>query len=98
MLAALGYAFAAFGRTQKAREVLDQLPALSTQRYIPLYDQAIVYAGLGQKGQALRLLQQAVEKRSGRIIFLRVDPYWESLSSDARFTALLQKLRLGPAD
>ncbi len=98
MLAALGCAFAAFGQTQKARQVLDQLQALSTKRYVPLYDQALVYASLGQKGQALRLLQQAVEKRSGRIIFLRVDPYWESLSSDARFTNLLQKLRLGPAD
>jgi len=97
MLAALGYAFAASGRTQKARQVLDQLQALSKQRYVPLYDQAIVYAGLGQKDQALRLLQQAVEKRSGRIVFLRVDPYWDGLSSDARFTDLLHQLRLGPA-
>ncbi|MCZ6776180.1 MAG: hypothetical protein O7D34_06970, partial [Ignavibacteria bacterium] len=57
-------------------------------------DIAIVYIGLGVRDQAFEWMQKAYEERSGSMVFLKVDPVWDSLRSDPRFTAFLKKMNL----
>jgi hypothetical protein len=45
-LAKLGHGYAMAGRCDEARAVLNQLNALSSQRYISPYDIALVHVGL----------------------------------------------------
>ena len=45
-MSALAYAYASAGRKREAEEVLAKLTKRSTERYIPAYDFAVVYAGL----------------------------------------------------
>ena len=54
---------------------------------------AQVYAALGNRDEALRWLDRAQSERSdGLIVLARVVPWFDSLRSDPRFTAMLDRL------
>ncbi len=90
----LGYAYALSGQTAKAREVAQQMEQASKQSYVPVYQIAIVYVGLGDKDKALELLQKSYDDREEIMTFLKVDSTWASLHSDPRFQALLHRAAL----
>ncbi len=97
MLAALGHAYAMSGKTREAQKILADLEKLSTQRYVPPYSRAAIYAGLGEKDQALQWLERGYEEKSVWTIHIagwRFDPILNSLRSDPRFSALLKKIGL----
>jgi DNA-binding winged helix-turn-helix (wHTH) protein/tetratricopeptide (TPR) repeat protein len=89
MLANLGRAYALAGQTLPAREVLDQLLALSKVSYVSPYYIAYVYLGLGDKNQVFDCLEKCFESRDLELISLKVDPILDPLRSDARFINLL---------
>jgi DNA-binding winged helix-turn-helix (wHTH) protein/TolB-like protein/Flp pilus assembly protein TadD len=84
----LGHAYGVAGNSNEARSVLQKLQARVGQQYLPPYAIGLVYAGLGDKDQAFRWLQKAVEDRSTSMVFLRTDPELASLRSDSRFAQL----------
>jgi tetratricopeptide (TPR) repeat protein len=90
----LGYAFALSGQTAKAREVVQQMEQSSKQSYVPLYQIAIVYVGLGDKDKALDLLQKSFDDREEIMTFLKVDSTWAPLRADPRFQSLLHRAAL----
>jgi tetratricopeptide (TPR) repeat protein len=94
-LAALGHAYAVFGENAKAQKVLEELRGLSEQRFVSAYDFAILYAGLGEKGQALEWLERAYEERAFSLLMgLKVEPKLDSLRSDPRFQELARRAGL----
>ena len=52
LLAALGHAYGIAGKKKEAQEILEQLLEKSKRSYVPAYDIAAVYIGLGEKVQA----------------------------------------------
>jgi len=70
------------------------LEQLSKQTYVSPFDIASVHAGLSQNDQAFEWLQKAYEERHSYLIFLKVEPIWDGLRSDPRFTDLLRRMRL----
>jgi tetratricopeptide (TPR) repeat protein len=95
-LANLGNAYAALGRRREARKALDSLLQLSRKQYVPADSIAEVYAGLGDKAQALQWLEQAYEKRSRTFFFLKVDTQWDSLPEEPKFQDLVRRMGLNP--
>jgi TolB-like protein/Tfp pilus assembly protein PilF len=94
--ATLGYAYAVSGKRDAALKVLDDLTALSQWKDVSYY-KAWIYTGLGQKEQALEWLEKAYDERSDLLVYLKVDPIFDSrLRSEPRFGKLLQ--RMGLAD
>lgn len=91
--ALLGHAYAAAGREAEAREVLDRLLARSKTEYVPGYDIATVYAGLGERDRAFDWLQKASEERSNALGRFRMDPRLRSLWADSRFQDLLRRVQ-----
>jgi len=85
---ALGYAYGMSGDRAHARQILDELKSLSGRQYVPAYDLAIVYVGLGDKEQAYQWLEKAFAERSARMVYLNMDPRLDNLRSEARFKAL----------
>jgi DNA-binding winged helix-turn-helix (wHTH) protein/TolB-like protein/Flp pilus assembly protein TadD len=96
MLALLGHAYAASGKTAEARRVLSELQQLPEQRYVSPYTVAAIHAGLGEQDQAFTWLETAVEERDIWLMNLKVDPVFAKLRSQRKFTDLLARIRLRP--
>ncbi len=90
----LGHALALSGRKQEAREVIAKLTEQAKLSYVPPYDIAIVYAGLGDKDRAFDWLQKAYQDRSAFLVHVRWDPRLANLRSDPRFADLLRRMNL----
>jgi tetratricopeptide (TPR) repeat protein len=95
MISRLGHAYGLSGARNKARNAIRELQALSKQRYTSAFAQAIVYAGLNERDQALRSLERAYAERSDSMVILRVYPPFDGLRDDPRFRDLLRPV--GPA-
>lgn len=87
-VAARGVALAGVGQTAEARRIADDL--LADTKTDGEVDAASVLVALGDATPALALLEQAVQQRSARTLFLRHDPRFDALRSDARFARLLE--------
>jgi len=100
MLALLGHAYAASGKTKEARQVISDLHDLSESReatrYVSPYTVAAIYAALNEKDQAFKWLEQAYEERDVWLMNLKVDPVFAKLRSDKRFQDLLTRAGLRP--
>ncbi len=95
-LGSLGHAYAASGKRPEAKRCSVELREMSKQRYVSPYNIALIHTGLGEKHQALMWLEKSHEARDYRLIWLKVEPQFDSLRSDSRFTALVQRMGLGP--
>jgi len=89
----LGHAYAMAGRTEEARQLLNDFE----QRYhitgTGAGGIAQVYVGLRDYDHAFEWLQRMVEE-GGQPATLKVADVWDPLRSDPRFPALLAKLGL----
>jgi serine/threonine protein kinase/Tfp pilus assembly protein PilF len=93
-LAGLGHAYGIAGKKKEAQEILEKLLAMSKRKYVPAYDIAAVYIGLGEKNQAFEWLSKALEERSGFLVYIKCDRRFEGLRSDPRYEALLKRIGL----
>lgn len=57
------------------------------------YGFAMIYAAVGDKGEAFRWLERAYNERSVWMAFLKVQPWFDPLRSDPRFEDLLRRMR-----
>lgn len=92
VMAALAFVYAISGRTDEARDVLNQLKALSRERHVSSYSLALVYVGLDDKDEALKWLRTAYDDRSVWLIGIKVEPMLDHLRPDPRFTELVQRV------
>ncbi len=90
----IGYVYAVSGRRDEALRVLNELRELSKQRYVSPSHIAMVYAGLGDKEQVYLWLEKAYEDRSQFMTNLKVEPKFDGLRSDPRFTDLMRRVGL----
>jgi len=96
MLALLGHAYAASGKTAEARKVLSELHDLQETRYVSPYTVAAIYTGLGDKDNAFKWLEKAFDERDVWLMNLKVDPVFSRLRTDKRFGDLLTRAGLRP--
>jgi tetratricopeptide (TPR) repeat protein len=92
--AEVGHALALANRRAEAQRVVDRLLALSKERFVSSYDVASIYAGLGDREKALGWLQKALEERSDLLVYLEVDPRFDSLHEDEKFKKIGQAVGL----
>ncbi len=88
----LGYCHARAGRQAKARQLLRDLERASGPP--PALQIAVLLLGLGDYDAALDWLHKASEARSMGVHWLKIEPIWDPLRSDPRFTAVLRHMRL----
>ena len=94
LVALLAQAHALAGRTDEARSVYEELePQAERAPIFPDYH-ALVHTALGDADAAFGWLEKALEERCWVLVFLGVDPAYESLRTDPRFPALLQRIGL----
>ena len=97
-LTGLAYSYALAGRRADAQKVLGQLSELMKEKYVSEPHVARIYLALGEKDKAIEWLEKGYKARSIRSpsASIKVDPIFDPLRSDPRFTDLLRRLNLEP--
>ena len=81
----LGYAYAISGDRAKAEQALRELEDLARQQYVSPTAFAAIYLGLGEK-------EKAYEQRNSACWDLKIDQIYDSVRSEPRFQALVEKI------
>jgi tetratricopeptide (TPR) repeat protein len=92
--AGLGHLYATSGQKAKAEEIIASLSEMAKTRYVPSFDVALIYAGLGDDDSAFGWLEKAYQERSSWMAYLKIEPRLDSLRSDQRFSDLLKRVGL----
>jgi DNA-binding winged helix-turn-helix (wHTH) protein/TolB-like protein/Flp pilus assembly protein TadD len=88
-------AYTRTGQLDKAREVVAFLKQEAKVNSDSAYRLATIYAELGRKDEAIALLERCYGVRDDRLVWLKVEPFFDSLRSDPRFQDLLRRMNLG---
>ena len=94
MMAYLGHACARKGLEADARRVLESLRSLAASAYVPADYFAVVHLGLDEREETLVWLERALRERALHLVFLGVDPLFDGLRDDPRFTDILRSVGL----
>ncbi len=96
-LATLSQAYASAGNKGDARKILDRLLERSKKQYVPSYWIALVQMSIGNKDEAFAWLEKAYNDRSSWLVWANVEPRFDTLRSDPRFTSLLVRIGFEPS-
>jgi serine/threonine-protein kinase len=89
-IAGLAHVYAVSGRKDDALNLLELLDEKSKDEYVAPYWMSIIYVGLERNDEAFTWLEQAYQERDGSMMFLNVEPLFDPLRQDQRFTMLLK--------
>jgi serine/threonine protein kinase/Flp pilus assembly protein TadD len=92
-LTSLGHAYAVSGKRAEAEKIIKRLEELSKQHYVSPYHTAVIYAGLGERAQALAWLEKARDERFNWMPFIQVDPLFDSIRSEPKFAELVRSIK-----
>jgi eukaryotic-like serine/threonine-protein kinase len=96
ILGHLGFAYGLSGARKEAAQTVAELQALAAREYVPSSALALVQTGMGNKADALNLLERAYEEHDFSLVFLQVAPWFETLRGDPRFEQLTRRMQLPP--
>ena len=98
ILGLLGYGYGMAGMKREAQDVLNELNNLARQnRYVSSFSRATICIGLGETDLAFKWLEQAYQERLWYLALLAVDPLFDRLRGDPRFTDLVRRMNLTSA-
>ncbi|MBV9742188.1 MAG: tetratricopeptide repeat protein [Acidobacteriia bacterium] len=92
MRAALGRTLALSGKHNEARHILSELLDLSKKRYVSPFEFASMHFALGERDEGFEWLAKAYQDRCFELIVIKVDPRFDALRNDPRFTRLAAQL------
>jgi len=87
-------ALAALDRIEEAEEIMSRLEAESKQHYVRSEYLAMGHAALGHADAAFDSLERAYQARSAGLIYLHLDPGYEPLRQDSRYSSLVSRMGL----
>jgi TolB-like protein/tetratricopeptide (TPR) repeat protein len=94
LLTLRGIIHAKSGSMAKAEAALEELFGLSRHMYVSPFLIASVYAAYDQKDLAFEWLDKAYRERNEMLTELKIEPLWDDLRPDPRFSELLKKIGL----
>jgi TolB-like protein/Tfp pilus assembly protein PilF len=83
------------GDSVAATKMLEELLVAAARGYVPSYQIAAAYIGLGDRDQAFAWLDKACDERSDALLDLAVEPCFDSIRDDRRFAGLIRRVGLG---
>jgi serine/threonine protein kinase/tetratricopeptide (TPR) repeat protein len=89
-----GWVYAVSGRRADGLKIAQQFRDLSSRSYVDSYFLAGIYAGLGDRDEAFRLLENGYNEHSAQMPYLGIDVFWDGMHSDPRYADLLRRMGL----
>ena len=90
----LGNAYARAGDVAGAQKTITRLERHVETEGIGRYEIALIYAGLGNKQETFKWLEDAYRVHDVGLVYLKVDPCLDPVRSDPRFADLLRRVGL----
>ena len=90
----LGRALALAGKRKHALRILHELGKLAESRYVSPFELASIHFALGETDRGFEWLGKAFQDRCFELLLLLVDPRFDSIRTDPRFTTLSNQLGL----
>ncbi len=90
--AMIAHTYAMSGRKSEAISILNSLEDQAKHLYISPYYIALIFAGLNEREEAFKWLEKAYSDRNEWLVWLKVDPRFDSLHTDSRFRDLLKRI------
>ncbi len=94
ILGALGRTLAKARKKEEALGILGELTILSKKRYISPFELALIYFALNRLDEGFESLTRAYQDRCFELISIKIDPRFDSVRKDPRFTTLFRQLGL----
>ncbi|HEV2130010.1 MAG TPA: tetratricopeptide repeat protein, partial [Longimicrobiaceae bacterium] len=94
--ALMGYMYGASGERGQAQEMFERLRERASRQYTSPYYLAISALGSGDAEEAFSWLERAYREHAAHLVYLRVDPLFDSLRTDSRLDHLLARLGMAP--
>ena len=88
------YVLARSGRQLEARAMVDELRRISQPRAPAPMRIAFLHIGLGETDRAFEWLDKAIDARDWQVALLNIEPAFDTLRSDRRFAALVERVGL----
>jgi len=79
---------------QSAQALAECRVKVSRTELLPLYDTAVEYALAGNRSEAFKWLSNACDQHDDWLSYLKMDPAFDSLRSDLKFTVLVRRVGL----
>ena len=93
----LGFAMVPIGRAghgERVRGILRELAAAASTRYVPPSAFAFGHVGLGERDEALRFLDEAIDERDPLVMPIKSYSFLDPIRDDPRYRRLLGKMNL----
>ena len=84
------------GREEEGRTLLKELEVLSRESYVSPATMSRTYATVNAPDDAFAWLEEAFEIRDPQLVRLKVDPMWDPIRDDPRFSELMRGIGLPP--
>ncbi|HEX8812069.1 MAG TPA: tetratricopeptide repeat protein, partial [Terracidiphilus sp.] len=94
--AELAYCYARMGQRDRTHLALQELQRRAQHEWVSPLHSALIYAGLGEQDAAIRRLEEAIDKRNRQVVWVNVDPRYDSLRNHPHFDRLIARLGLSP--
>ena len=88
--ASLAYSYGRAGYCREAQHILERLTA--NQAYVPNWFLSLIWVGMGKKDSGIKSLEQAFNDREPCMVALNVEPMFDPLRADARFSELVRRV------
>ena len=92
--AEIGCVDAFLGKRAEAQKIIQELTERTAHEYIDPTEIAYIYVALGDKDHAFAVLEKGYQERAGNIPWVKMEPKFDPLRGDARFTDLLRRIGL----
>ena len=93
-MSAMGYVYAAGGQMEDARRIRDRLVDIANEIYVSPYSLARIHLAVEDIDQAFECLERTFEERHGILTYIKVEPFFDRIRSDPRYTDLLRRMGL----
>ena len=92
--ASLAELYVKSGRRAEAEKMLTEWSQRPGREFGHAESMAMINVGLGNKDEAFRWLEQAYREKWSRLAWIKIDPEYDSLRGDPRFSALIGRMGL----